>query len=246
LLLYGLESGQWSQSVLFAQHSTGNRESGGPVWSPNGTQMAFVSEGRLWTVAVDGEGGAIGPPDEIADDQPESPSWEGDSRHIVYQTPKGLRRVLADGSQPDAIALDLTWRPAPPPERVVIHAGHVLDGVLEALHGESDIVVERGIIRSIQAHRGDLHTGTVVDAPGETVMPGWSRCTRTSMRGTAATSAASGSPTGSPACGSRRSIRMSHSSSARPSTRDAGPDRGCSSPATHSTAAASTILAASR
>jgi len=172
LLLYGFESGTWSQSVLFPQHSTGNRESGGPVWSPNGTQMAFVSEGRLWTVAVDGEGAAIGAPDEIAEDQPESPSWEGDSRHIVYQTPKGLRRVLADGSQPDPIALDLTWRPSPPPERVVIHAGHVLDGVLEALHGESDIVVERGIIRSIQAHRDDLHTGAVVDAPGETVMPG--------------------------------------------------------------------------
>ena len=147
LLLYSFESGAWSQSVLFPQHSAGNRESGGPVWSPNGTHMAFVTEGKLWTVAVDGEGGAIGPPDVIADDQPESPSWEGDSRHIVYQTPKGLRRVLADGSPPDPIALDLTWRAAPPPERVVVHAGHVFDGVLEALHGESDIVIERGIIR---------------------------------------------------------------------------------------------------
>jgi Tol biopolymer transport system component/imidazolonepropionase-like amidohydrolase len=172
LLLYGFESGSWSQSVLFPQHSTGNRESGGPVWSPNGTHMAFVSEGRLWTVAVDGEGAAISPPDEIADDQPESPTWEGDSRHIVYQTPRGLRRVLADGSLPDPIALDLTWRPAPPPGRVVIHAGHVLDGVLEALHGESDIVVEGGVIRSLQGHRDELHTGTVIDAPGETVMPG--------------------------------------------------------------------------
>jgi Tol biopolymer transport system component/imidazolonepropionase-like amidohydrolase len=172
LLLYGFESGSWSQSVLFPQHSSGNREGGGPVWSPNGTHMAFVSEGRLWTVAVDGEGAPLGPPDTIADDQPESPSWEGDSRHLVYQTPKGLRRVLADGSPADSIALDLSWRPVPPPERVVIHAGHVLDGVLEALHGESDIVVERGIIRSIEAHRDELHTGTVVDAPAETVMPG--------------------------------------------------------------------------
>jgi len=172
LLLYGFESGSWSQSVLFPQHSAGNRESGGPVWSPNGTHMAFVSEGRLWSVAVDGEGAPLGPPDEIADGQPESPGWEGDSRHIVYQTPKGLRRIVADGSPPDPIALDLTWQPAPVPERTVIHAGHVLDGVLEALHGESDIVVERGIIRSIQGHRPDLHSGTVVDAGTETVMPG--------------------------------------------------------------------------
>jgi Tol biopolymer transport system component len=172
LLVYGFESGAWSQSVLFPQHSSGNRDSGGPVWSPSGTHMAFVSEGQLWTVAVDGDGAAIAPPDSIADDQPESPSWEGDSRHIVYQTPNGLRRVLADGSPPDAIAIDLSWRPALPPERVVIHAGHVLDGVLEALHGESDIIVERGVIRSVQAHRDDLHGGMVVDAGSETVMPG--------------------------------------------------------------------------
>lgn len=172
VLLYSFESGSWSQSVLFPQHSAGNRESGGPVWSPSGTHMAFVTEGKLWTVAVDGEGGAIGPPDVVAEDQPESPSWEGDSRHIVYQTPKGLRRILADGSPPDQVAVDLTWRAAPLPERVVVHAGHVFDGVLEALHGESDIVIERGIIRSIEGHRDEMHTGEVVNAPNETVMPG--------------------------------------------------------------------------
>jgi len=172
MLLYSFESGAWSQSVLFPQHSAGNRESGGPVWSPNGTHMAFVTEGKLWAVAVDGQGGAIGPPDVIAEDQPESPSWEGDSRHMVYQTPKGLRRVLADGSPPDPIAVDLTWRAAPLPERVVVHAGHVFDGVLEALHGETDIVIERGIIRSVEGHRDDMHTGEVVNAANETVMPG--------------------------------------------------------------------------
>jgi Tol biopolymer transport system component/imidazolonepropionase-like amidohydrolase len=172
LLVYSFDTGAWSQSVLFPQHSAGNREASGPVWSPSGTHMAFVTEGRLWTVAVDGDGGALGPPDDIADDHPESPSWEADSRHLVYQTAKGLRRVVADGSPPDAIALDLTWRPAPMPDRVVVHAGHVFDGILEALRGESDIIVERGVIRSIEGHRDELHTGNVVNATAETVMPG--------------------------------------------------------------------------
>jgi hypothetical protein len=85
--------------------------------------MAFVSEGALWVVPVDEGGGATAPPQAIAVDQPESPSWEGDSRHIVYQTPRGLRRVIADGGLPDAIPLDLSWRNAATPERLVVHAG---------------------------------------------------------------------------------------------------------------------------
>jgi imidazolonepropionase-like amidohydrolase len=172
LMLASLESGTWSSSVLFAQHSVGNRQDTGPVWSRNGAHIAFVTEGRLWTVGVDQQGAAVGPPSDVADDQPESPSWEGDSRHIVYQTPTGLRRILADGSPPDSIPLDLSWRPAAAPDRIVVHAGHMLDGVLEAQQGASDIVIERGVIKSVGAHKEELHTGAVVDAGGETVMPG--------------------------------------------------------------------------
>jgi Tol biopolymer transport system component/imidazolonepropionase-like amidohydrolase len=172
LLLYSFELHSWSQSLLFPKHSAGNRQDTGPVWSPNGTHMAFVTEGKLWTVPVDYRGGTTAPPTPIADDQPQSPSWEGDSRHIVYQTPSGLRRILADGSPPDPIALDLQWRPAPAPRRIVVHAGHVLDGTIDGLRGESDIVIERGVIRTIEGHRDELHAGAVVDASQEIVMPG--------------------------------------------------------------------------
>lgn len=171
-LLYNFELQSRFSSLLFPQHSAGNRQDTGPVWAPDGVRMAFVTEGKLWTVNVDFKGGATGPPMPIADDQPESPSWEGDSRHIVYQTPKGLRRILADGSPPDPIALDLVWKRSPTPERVLVHAGHLLDGTIDALRGESDIVIERGVIRSIEAHRDELHVGAVVDASAEIVMPG--------------------------------------------------------------------------
>src|SRR2546423_5899276 len=150
LLVWSTDFHSWSQSLLFPQHNAGNRQDTGPVWSPDGTQMTFVTEGRLWTIPVDTRGSPTGPPRDVASDQPESPSWEGDSRHIVYQTPAGLRRVIPEGGIPDVIPLDLRWQPAPPPARVVIHAGHVLDGVIEGLRSESDIVVERGIIRSIE------------------------------------------------------------------------------------------------
>jgi Tol biopolymer transport system component/imidazolonepropionase-like amidohydrolase len=172
ILLFSSSTSGASSSAIFLDHSAGNRQDTGPVWSPDGFHMAFVGEGKLWVVPVDERGGATGPPEPVATDQPESPSWEGNSKHIVYQTPKGLRRILTDGSIPEPIPLDLTWRNGATPGRIVVHAGHVLDGVLEAMRGESDIVIESGVIRSIEAHRDDLHVGAVVDASNEFVMPG--------------------------------------------------------------------------
>ncbi len=172
LLLYNFELQLRTDTLLFPEHSAGNRQDTGPVWSPNGAQMAFVTEGRLWTANVDGKGVPTAPPFPIADDQPEAPSWEGDSRHIVYQTPAGLRRVLADGGPPDGIPLSLSWRTAATPARIVVHAGHVFDATIEGLRGESDIVIERGIITGIVGHRDELHAGAVVDASSEYVMPG--------------------------------------------------------------------------
>jgi Tol biopolymer transport system component/imidazolonepropionase-like amidohydrolase len=172
ILLYSSNTSGASSSVLFPAHSAGNRQDTGPVWSPDGFRMAFVSEGALWVVPVDERGGATAPPREVATDQPESPSWEGDSKHIVYQTPRGLRRIVADGSLPDAIPLDLTWRNGSTPRRIVVHAGHLVDGVLDAVRGEADIVIESGVIRSIEEHRNELHTGAVVDATSDYVLPG--------------------------------------------------------------------------
>jgi len=172
ILLYTFEPAARFSSVLFPEHSAGNREHNGPVWSPDGFRMAFVTEGALWTVVVDERGGAAGPPRAIASDQPDSPSWERDGQHIVYQTPNGLRRVSSDGGIPEPIPLDLRWKAAAPPERIVVHAGQMFDGTVDGLSGETDIVIERGIIREIAGHRDDLHVGAVVDASEETVLPG--------------------------------------------------------------------------
>jgi Tol biopolymer transport system component/imidazolonepropionase-like amidohydrolase len=172
LLVYAFDTRAWSESLLFPHHNAGNRQNTGPVWSPDGTQMTFITEGHLWTVPVDNRGITTGQIRDVAADQPESPSWEGDSRHIIFQTPAGLRRVIPEGGIPDVIPLDLRWQAAGPPARVVVHAGHVLDGTVDGMRGETDIVVERGIIRSVEGHNDDLHVGTVVDAGDQFVIPG--------------------------------------------------------------------------
>jgi hypothetical protein len=158
--------------LIFPEHSAGNRESGGPVWSPDGTQMAFTAEGKLWVVGVDSGGAPTEPARIIAESSPESPSWEDEGRRLTYQTPDGLRRVPADGGVPEVLPFDFTWAPSEPPARVVIHAGHVFGGVTDLPSAAQDIVVERGVISSVATHDDSRHVGVVIDASGETVMSG--------------------------------------------------------------------------
>jgi len=173
LLIDHFDPAGWSSSVIFPEHSAGNRQTQGPVWAPDGFHMAFVSEGRLWVVDVNAAGAATGAPTPIADDEPDSPSWEGDSKHIVYLTPDGFRRVLADGSAPETIECHLGWQPGAPLGRIIVHAGRLFDGTVEGLSLDRDIVIENGVIREVADHRDELHgSGMVVDATNDVVMPG--------------------------------------------------------------------------
>jgi len=179
LLLFRLEPSAAFSTALVAGRSAGNRESAGPVWSPDGTRMTYAGEGKLWNVNVDMMGGATSPPAAIAPyvvgggELPESPSWEGDTRHLLYQTAAGFRRISTDGGVPEPIPIVLQWSPDLMQDGVVVHAGHAIDGVIEGVRGETDIVVDRaGVIREISGHRDELHAGRVVLAADETVMPG--------------------------------------------------------------------------
>ena len=93
--------------------SIDSRGGGGPVWSPDGTKMAAIYEGVLavWPVAPSGE--PLGPPRRVTSESAHSPSWQGDSRHILYQSLDQLRIVDIEtgetedrAAQPDVDAGD--------------------------------------------------------------------------------------------------------------------------------------------
>ena len=91
----------------------------------------------------------------------DSPSWAADSKRLLYQTASGLKLVdVVDGRTTD-VPINLTWTPAMPQGRMVVHAGRLFDGSTASLRTNVDIVIRDHRIEQVVDHRADLHTGRV-------------------------------------------------------------------------------------
>jgi Tol biopolymer transport system component/imidazolonepropionase-like amidohydrolase len=153
--------------------SIDSRGGGGPVWSPDGTKMAAIYEGVLavWPVAPTGE--PLGPPRRVTSESAHSPSWQGDSRHILYQSLDQLRIVDIETGETRTVPFTMTWTPAIPKTRVVVHAGRLLDMTSPTPRANVDVVITGNRITSVVPHAAANHVkAEVVDASNLTVMPG--------------------------------------------------------------------------
>jgi Tol biopolymer transport system component len=153
--------------------SIDSRGGSGPVWSPDGDKMAAIYEGVLavWPVSHSGE--PIGPPRHITTEMAYSPSWAGDSEHILYQSMDKLKIIDIVSGEVQDVPLDLKYTPGIPQGRIVVHAGQLVDGKSPTARSNMDIVIEGNRIVSVGAHSAALHTGArVVDASNLTAMPG--------------------------------------------------------------------------
>lgn len=155
----------------------GTREDFGPVWSPDGTQIAAVVDGHLAAFSVDPDGTPTGAVRQLSTDLAESPTWTADSHHILYQTDDRLELVDVKDGSVRVLNPGVTWAVKPAAARThavtVIHAGKLWDGFSNSLKADVDIVLEGTRIKSVQPHSAAAHaTGRVVDASNETVIPG--------------------------------------------------------------------------
>jgi len=145
----------------------------GPAWSPDGTKMAAIYEGTLavWPVSAAGE--PLGPPRHVTTESAHSPSWAGDSRHILYQSLDKLRILDIETGETRTVPVDLKYAPAVPTGRIVVHAGKLVDMKSAAARTNVDVVIEGNKIVGVAPHADATHAGgTVVDASNLTVMPG--------------------------------------------------------------------------
>jgi imidazolonepropionase-like amidohydrolase len=156
--------------------SIDSRSGCGPVWSPDGTKMAAIYEGVLavWPVAATGE--PLGPPRRITNESAHAPSWQGDSRHILYQSLDKLRIADIETGEARTVPLDLKYTPAVPTTRIVVHAGRLVDMKSPASRSNVDIVIDGNKITSVVPHADGNHAAgnnvQIIDASTETVMPG--------------------------------------------------------------------------
>ncbi|MEJ0055100.1 MAG: amidohydrolase family protein [Bacteroidota bacterium] len=151
--------------------SLGQRGKNGPVWSPDGSRMAYIQDGVLWTITVNSSGQPVGPPTRWTNEMSEAPSWTGDSKSLVFMATDHLKKVrLADGVV-EEVPLSLEWTPQKNHDTFTIHAGQVFDGRSAAYQKNMDIVVVDNRIKEIVPHQPG-RAGTVIDASKKTVMPG--------------------------------------------------------------------------
>ena len=175
ILTVDLASGAARYTEPAAFQSLSTRGEDGPIYSPDGSAMAFVVESTLWIRPVDANGVPTSEARQINHETTDAPTWAGDSKHLLYLSNGKLRLIAADGSDARTIPLDLTWKYDVPAQRTIIHAGRLWDGRGAQVRNDVDVIVVNDRIQAIEAHRdgktSDPRT-KFVDASQLTAIPG--------------------------------------------------------------------------
>ncbi len=150
------------------------RTEDGPVYAPNGKEMAFVMDDLLYTMPVDAHGLPSGPAEPLNNETTDAPTWSGDSSHLLYLHNGQLHLIVRDTKAISDVPVQLAYTQQKPDQKLLIHAGRLWRGDGPEEQTDVDILVVGNRIASITPHHvGNPEPGTrVIDATGLTVLPG--------------------------------------------------------------------------
>jgi Tol biopolymer transport system component len=173
ILTVDVATGSATYQPVFPDRSLGTRGDDGPVWSFDGTKMAFVFASLLHVVTVDSAGKFVGSPKAINKEVSDAPTFSADGAQILYLSAGKLRMIPAAGGTPRTIPHGLTWANAKPKGRVVLRAGGLWQGLGPDLKRNVDVIVEGPRIAEIVAAGSvNVADAKVIDASDATVIPG--------------------------------------------------------------------------
>jgi Tol biopolymer transport system component len=175
ILVIDRTTGHATYTPALPNLSLSTRGDDGPVWSPDGKSMAFVVGSVLWVAPVASDGRFTGPARAITDEVTDAPSWNGDSKSLLYLCNGRLRLVSATGGTPRDVPLELNWTRAQSTRRTVIRVGRLWDGFGPEYRRNVDVIIEGNRIADIVPSASRPPSGTnatFIDASGQTLIPG--------------------------------------------------------------------------
>lgn len=178
ILTIDLATGEVAYRSALPDRSLSTRGDDGPVWSPDGTRLAFVLGSRLWVQPVDTRGRPTGEPRAINGEVTDAPSWSGDSQSLLYLSNGRLRLIGRAGGTPRTLPLALTWASPRTTHRTVIRAARLWDGKGPDLRQDVEIILDGNRIAAVRSAEGagavpaSDANARVVDAGRNTVIPG--------------------------------------------------------------------------
>ena len=174
ILTVDVETGK---TVFFAPapyESVTTRTEDGPVYSPNGKEIAFVMDDLLYIMPVDADGKPSGPALKLNDETTDAPTWSGDSSTILYLNNGKLKLIARATKAITPVAFNLSYKPTKPQQKLLIHAARYWKGSgPEELH-DVDVVIIDNRIATITPHNALPPPGVTrtIEAGDSTVMPG--------------------------------------------------------------------------
>ncbi len=154
--------------------SVTTRTEDGPIYAPNGKEIAFVMDDLLYTMPVDSDGRPSGPAVKLNDETTDAPTWSGDSSHLLYLSNGKLRLIDRTTRKITPVPVDLTYTQAKPQQKLLIHAARFWKGAGSQELTDVDILVTDNRITSVTPHSATPPAGVTrtVEAPDSTVLPG--------------------------------------------------------------------------